>query len=480
MAVKKELVKIVGENYVFDELENLGSYLKDFSSEPTFSLKPAFLPRFIVQPSSSREIQEILKLANIYNTPIIPCSSQVHFYGLTVPKKEGGIILDLRRMNRISMADAANRTIKIEAGVTWEQFCLELKRQRYRSMIPLLPHSLKSVVTSWLEREVPLSPVYEYGEPLLSMEIVWPTSEIFRTGSASTPGFPKSIARGVNPHGPGLDWFRLLTGAQGTMGIVTWAILKVELPPPTNELFIIPFEKIQDAVKFIYKSQRLMLGDECFLLNNLNAKIILRERAEIKKLSEWPWMLILVLSGSLRRPEEKIMYEKKALKELLSEFKVEPIPCNMLSVEELVSTFRNPWPNTLTYWKHLLKGYCQDIFFITTLNKVKLFIEVLAELAVKHDYDLKNVGCYVQPIERGRACHCEFNFYYKQDEVDNVRNLYIDVARSFQKLGAFYTRPYGVLADIVYSEAVDYANLLKRLKKLLDPKGIMNPGSLCF
>lgn len=66
-------------------------------------------------------------------------------------------------------------------------------------IMPLLPHSERSVLTDYLEREVPTNTVYDYGEPLQSIEVVWPTGEIFRTGSASVTGYPDSKSRGANP-----------------------------------------------------------------------------------------------------------------------------------------------------------------------------------------------------------------------------------------------------------------------------------------
>jgi FAD/FMN-containing dehydrogenase len=46
--------------------------------------------------------------------------------------------------------------------------------------------------------------------------------------------------------------------------------------------------------------------------------------------------------------------------------------------------------------------------------------------------------------------------------------------------GAFFTRPYGELAKLVYGKAVGYTAALKRVKKLFDPNSVMNPGNLCF
>jgi FAD/FMN-containing dehydrogenase len=64
--------------------------------------------------------------------------------------------------------------------------------------------------------------------------------------------------------------------------------------------------------------------------------------------------------------------------------------------------------------------------------------------------------------------------------VDHVRNLWLEVSEKFIDGGAFFDRPYGAWADMVYSRAGTYTQKLKELKKELDPNNILNPGHLCF
>lgn len=61
-----------------------------------------------------------------------------------------------------------------------------------------------------------------------------------------------------------------------------------------------------------------------------------------------------------------------------------------------------------------------------------------------------------------------------------VADLYREAATSMMNEGAFFTRPYGELASMVYDRAANYTMTLKRVKGVFDPKNIMNPGNLCF
>ena len=485
MQVKKALEEIVGAEFVFDEPEALKAYSRDYS------LEPQGIPNYVVQPKNTEEIQKVIKLANESRIPVIASSSTVHFYGSTIPK-QGGIVLDLRRMNKILKVDELNRRAIIEPGVNWEQLQGELSKYNFMVMSPLLPHPKRSVLTSYLEREAFLNPRWEYGDPLQSMEVVWGNGDIFRTGSASVPGYPESLSEGVLPQGPGtIDFYRLIQGSQGTMGVVAWASIKVEHLPRVNKTFFIPVNRVEDIIDFIYRIQKRRIGYECFLLDRLNLATILTEK--------WPedfnnlrktlplWTLILILSGTIRRPEERVGYEEEALREInKGEFPslqlLTALPGAPGMERRLPGMLRQPWLEE-AYWKFRYKGACQELFFITTLERAPEFIKVVDSSASKYGFDLADIGHYVQPIDFGASCHCEFNFYYDPKDlagVERIKKLYPEIAQGLINLGALFTRPYGVLAELVYNRATSYTLALKKVKSIFDPNNILCPGNLCF
>ena len=105
------------------------------------------------------------------------------------------------------------------------------------------------------------------------------------------------------------------------------------------------------------------------------------------------------------------------------------------------------------------------------------------EIAIRHNYPIRDIGVYIQPIEHNRACRPEFSFFYDPEnanEKNAIRALYKEAATALINEGAVFTRPYGDLAPIVYERATSYATHLRRLKKIFDPNNIMNPGNLCF
>jgi FAD/FMN-containing dehydrogenase len=485
MQIKSELAKIVGKEYVSDTMKDRELYSRDQS------LLPPGMPDAIVWPASSEEVGKVVAWCNKNNVPVVPVSSRVHFHGCSIPK-QGGLVVDLSRMNKILEIDLDNRLVRFEAGVTWEQLAVALKKKGMRAIMPLMPHGERSVLTDSLEREVPTNVVYDYGEPTQSIEVVWPTGEVFRCGSASVNGFPDSKSRGANPSGPGLDFYRFVQGAQGTMGIVTWLSLKIESIPRIDKILFAPVDDLTYAIDFLYRILPRRIGQECLLLNGTDLATIVAEDMDedFEKLRATlpPWTLVLVISGLLRRPEEKIAYEENFLAEVLrNEFPKMGLTDNLPGFpglgRKLLPMLRAPWPTKLPYWKNRMRGGCQSLFFITKPNQVPMFIDIMDIVASRYGYPMADVGIYVQPIEHNRACQVEFNFFYNPEDGGEkalVADLYRDAADAMFAEGAFFTRPYGELAQMVYDRAAGYTMALKRVKHVFDPKNIMNPGNLCF
>ncbi len=485
MNLKVRLSGIVGENNYSDDKEQLKVYSRDFS------YAPSGMPNYIVKPASSEEVSAVVKLCNEFRVPVVPCSSKLHFYGATIPK-EGGVMLDLSRMDKIFEIDPDNRRVRFEAGVTWQKLTEELEKAGYRVIMPLAPPAERSVLTDFLEREEPTNQVYDYGEPLQAMEVVWPTGEIFRMGSASVNGYPDSASKGGNPSGPGLDFYRFFQCAQGTMGVVTWTNLKIESIPKIDKVLFAPLDDIEYGIDFLYRIMPRRIGQEVLLLNDVDLAAILSEKwpDDFNRLSAElpPWTLVLVISGLLRRPEEKIAYEEHFLADLIkNEFTdlrlEENLPGFSGIRKKMLNVLRKPWPKDLPYWKSRVKGACQNLFFHTRPERVPEFISIIEDISTQYGYPIDEIGMYIQPIEHNRACRPEFSFFYNPEnegETAVIADLYKEAARVFLNEGAVFSRPYGDLAPIVYEKAASYAFALKRLKKTFDPNNIMNPGRLCF
>jgi FAD/FMN-containing dehydrogenase len=476
MDLTKELAEIAGTESVATDDSNLENYSVDQNLIKTRK------PSCVVYVKNTEEVRDVVRYANKSCIPVTPRSSLVRFYGASVPS-QGGILMDLSRMNRILAVDEPDLMVKIEPGVTWAQLQKELEKYGMMVCQPLLPHGKKSVLTSALEREPIIIPKYEYNETFLSGEVVLGNGALFYLGSAMGKSHKGGSPEGFLPSA------RLFTGAQGTLGVITWANLKAAYLPAMDKLFFIPFENIENLIKAAYRIQRLMLGNECFALNSLNLAAILAgdtsNKLEVLRASLPPWTLILCLSGFKRQPQGRIEYEEEALMNISSELNFKPstsLPGVTQSGDTIINMLRKPWAKD-TYWKNLYKGACRDVFFHTTMNRVPEFNNTMETLSYKHGYLNNDISFYLQPIEQGRICYCQYGFHFDPDdaaEAEKVHRLYLEASETVTNMGGIFTTPYGPQAEMVYSRAAAFPRVMKVVKNAVDPNNIMNPGKLCI
>jgi len=477
MALKDDLSAILGVDYVTDDPEILGNYASDWSP-----VQPR-RPDLVCRPGSTEEVQKVVKYANDRSIPVTPRSSSVGYYGGGIPS-QGGIILDLSRMNKILQIDPRNKKVKIEAGVTWSQVQTEAAKAGMMVCSPLLPHLAKSVVTSALEREPIIIPKTEYSDQVLSQELVLANGELFWTGTALGKAmkdqcFPDAFVPGA----------RLWNGAQGTLGITTWANIKAEFLPVKDKAFFIAFDRLSDLIEPLYRIERRMLGYECFALNRINLAAILAGGigGDFDKLKDKlpNWTVILILSALDYLPDEKIAYEEEALEEIAKALKLKPVHtlAGITGLDaKLPAMLRKPWAGD-TYWKHRHTGASADIFFHTTLDRAAEFEDAINKAAPKFGLKASDIGGYLQPIDRARAGFLQFGLHYHPEnkaEAIRAKDLHRQASETVANMGGFFTTPYGQWADLVFSHTAGYTNTLKIVKDAYDPKHILNPGKLCF
>lgn len=482
------LTELIGKQKVINKPGALDGYSHDNS------FTPPMRPRLVVQPRSADDVQKIVVWANQTMTPLVPVSSgEPHFRGDTVPSTPEAVIVDLSRMDKIVRIDRRNRMVIIEPGVTYVQLQPALAKEGLILSTPLLPRQSKSVVASLLEREPTLIPKYNYTlpEPLRCLEVVWGNGEMLRTGEAGGyyPTLEQQWEMGlaqVFSGGPGqVDYYRLVSGAQGSMGIVTWASVKCEILPKVHRFFFIPADDLTGLIKCAYQLLRVRLGDEFVVLNSANLAAILIRDADAIQAAKGvlpPWVIIIGIAGRDLFPEEKVDFQEKDTRDIVQQSGLELLPeVSGIAGDQVMSTVLNPSPEP--YWKLAYKGACQDVFFMTTLDKVREFVSTVFARANALQYPAQDIGIYLQPQHQGTSCHCEFNLPYNPGdkiETDRVRELLETCSEALIRQGAYFSRPYGIWADMVYNRDAHNKEVIGTIKGIFDPNNILNPGKLCF
>jgi FAD/FMN-containing dehydrogenase len=490
MIQEVSMVKEIDE--LDDALIKDPSILEEYASD--FSFVPPVRPASLVRPKTREEVVNVVRWASRTKTPLVPVSSgPPHFRGDTVPSIGGSVVVDLGGMKRIVRITRRNRVALIEPGVTFGELVEELRVEGLRPNMPFLPRSTKSVLASLLEREPVTIPKYHWdiSDPLACMEIVFGNGEVFRTGEAAGPGdIEEQWASGAfqkAPYGPGpMHWHRLIQGAQGTMGIVTWASLRCELLPRIEEPFFVPSSELTKLIEVSHWLVRMRLVNECFLLNSTVLAICSSKRwpDDYKTLASDlpPFLLFFNLAGYEYFPEERVGSYLKGVKQILQRMALEAkkAVCGVSAIDFL-SMLKRPSPDP--YWKLRLRGACHDIFFITAGQKLEQQVLSMYEVIRSFDYPSDELGIYIQPIVQGTNIHCEFHLFYdpnEKGELERMRSLSKEAVVKLLEQGAFFSRPYDHTSRMILNRHASHVAALKKIKAIFDPEGIMNPGKLCF
>ncbi|MBN1322246.1 MAG: FAD-binding oxidoreductase [Thermoleophilia bacterium] len=488
MIKKQKLIDIVGRANVKDDAATLDAYSKDVS------FVNQTRPACVVKPRNAAEVKSLVQAANETLTPLVPVSSgPPHFKGGTVPGTGGAIIVDLSGMNKIFFVDRPRRVCMVEPGVTFGELVEATKKEGIRLNMPLMPRSTKSVVGSLLDREPVVMPKYQWdiSDPIACLEVVFGAGDDFRTGQAAGPGTIEEQWKvgGVQkaPYGPHVaTWHRLVQGAQGTMGIVTWASMRCELLPSLEEAFVVGSSDIKPLMEMAAWLIRLRMANECFLLSSTDLasmfadewpKDFKRLRAELP-----PWTLFYVVAGYDYFPEERVSSSLSDIADLAKRLGLDPArSVGSLSARRIMKAAQQPCPDT--YWKLRGRGACEDVVFLAPNDNAKGFYDIMCGLADKAGYPVSDLGTYIQPMVQGCGCHVEFNLFYDPDnqkEACQVKDLGDQATKTLMNAGAFFSRPYGNNARAIMNRDAASVAVLGKLKKVFDPNGIMNPGKLCF
>jgi hypothetical protein len=485
--VENGLDKIVGKENVLTDPD----ILREYTGGSAFIKGKT--PGCVVRPANIDELQGVVRWANENKTPLVPVSSgPPHFRGDTVPGAAGAVIVDLRRMNRIIRVNAPNRVAIVEPGVTFGELQAELAKAGMCAYMPLAPRSTKSVLSSVLERDPLLMPGVHFDstDPMLCVEIVFGTGDKMRTGEAAGPDTLEQqweIGKAqISPFGPTqMDPQRLVSGAQGTIGIVTWMSLKCRFLSEISRAFLIPGDSLESLIELTYYLTRIRFTGSIFILNGCNLAGLMRtDSQEIAALRDSlpDWVLFVSCEGYGPMPEEKVAYLETDLQEQAAsrglELKTDIAGVNAEAFARLL-----PMPSPEPYWKSRLKGGFSDIFFLTTLGKTPEFASVMSELAQQQGFPAAHIGAYIQPVVQGTSCHCEFNLYYdpsSQSEADLTKKMAAEAVNLLEEKGAFFSRPYAGWVDAAYRRAADTAEMQKKVKDIFDPNWVLNPGKLCF
>jgi len=421
-------------------------------------------PDVVVTPETAEGVAKVLKIANTYKIPVTPWGGGSGSQGGALPLY-GGIALDTKKLNRVIEVDEESLTITAETGCNMQQLEWATEKAGFSTMH--LPASIAcATLGGFLAHRGTGVLSTKYGkieDMVMSLEVVTPEGEIINT-------LP------VPRHASGPDLTQIYVGSEGTLGVMTKATLKIHPIPESRKFHAFLFKDMHTA---------MAAGAEIMATRLRPAVIRLYDTPETAKLIKKVLgierdgaYLVFGFDGS----EDLVDLEMGKACEI----------CRKQDPEDLGTEMGQTW------WDNRYKFFYPPYMFqlpqaFGTLDTVATFAKIenvywaMKNVVEENFPDATFIGHFSHWYEWGCMLYARFIIEEPPQDPTQAAALYNKIwdmaIRAAIAEGGVINEHHGVglklgrMMPDLYGPAFD---VLKRIKKALDPNGIMNPGKMGF
>jgi glycolate oxidase len=457
--VLTHLKQIVGDQYVFVDKDILSVYGHDETEDLLY------IPEVVVKPVSAKEISEIMLLANEKVIPVTPRGAGTGLSGGALPV-HAGIILSMERFNRIIEIDERNLQATVEPGVINEIFKNAVAEKGL--FYPPDPASKGSCFLGGNVAESSGGPkCVKYGttkDYILNLEVVLPTGEIIYTGANTLK------------NSTGYNLTQLMVGSEGTLGIATKIIVKLIPLPKYDLLMLVPFRSLDEACTavsevfragFIPSALELMERDALDWVSRFVKSSVVKIEDDIEA-----HLLIEVDGNDL----DVLMKEMEAIAELMTKYNIGDV------------LFADSAAQKQELWR--LRRGINEAVKNNSISKEQDTVVPRAELPklvkgvkkIGEKYSFKTV-CYGHAGDGNLHIRLiKGDLSDEQWNGDYIKKAIAEIFTICKELGGTISGEHGIglvqqeYMNIVFSERA--LELQRSIKKIFDPKNILNPGKM--
>jgi glycolate oxidase len=462
--IVQELQKIIGEKNVIIDPEKKLDYSHD-----EFSLSDiAKEPEIVVKPESTKEVSEILCLANREWIPVTPRGGATGLCGGCVPIFEG-IVLSLERMNRIVEVDKPNQMIVVESGVMLMDFYARVEEAGL--FFPPHPGDETAMIGGVIATNAGGARAVKYGvvrNYIRGLEVVLPSGAVIHLGGK------------LMKSSTGYNLMNLLIGSEGTLGIITKAIIQLMPSPQTSRSLIIPYDELEQAIDTVPEliSQKILP----MAVEFIPKEVIQITEKFLRK--QWPvtlgstYLLIILDATSedqmdkLSEQVAEICMENQALDVFVADS-----PSKQQQVLEIRSKIYEA-----------IKAQTLEILDIAVPRaEIAKHVRRVQEVSEKYGIWLPTFGHAADGnvhthIMKAKYEDGEIVPLPEEDWKAKFGKVREDLYRDCKERGGVISGEHGIgivkkpyLSYVLEDETID---LMRGIKKLFDPNNILNPGKI--
>jgi alkyldihydroxyacetonephosphate synthase len=461
-----DLVGVLGYDDVSrDEVERQ-AYIGDVSflgkTMPVHDLQ-VDKPDFVVWPRTREQVAEVLRIANAHKTPVTPYCGGAGVQGAAVPLY-GGIVLDVKKLNKILNIDETNLTVTCQTGVIGQELewalnarqctCAHLPQSGYCSGVGgfLAGHSAGVLSTKY----------GKMANMVLGMEVVLPTGQIIRTRPV-----PQSAA------GPNLN--HLFIGSEGTLGVITEATLAIHPLPEERRFRSFQFKSLHAGMEACRKILRRGL---------VPATLRLSDEVESREYYKREGAFMTISFDGFK---DLVDLEEREMMKIAAEAEgvdLGPEPGDRWWNHRFSSVYPKDEGGPLDMGRHTFAvGNVIDsagsFTYLEAINAEmrKEVLRIPGSTFMAHFSHWYKTGGMMYPYV---VNHDARN---RDEMVDRYFRLHRAAVGAIHRLGGTMTHHHGVgltLRGFMRDEFGAGFEVLQSIKKTLDPNNIMNPGKLGF
>ncbi len=449
-----QLQKIVGKEAVLTAKEDLNAYSYDGTT--TW----AHMPDVVVLPTTAEQVSQILKLANEKRIPVTPRGAGTNVSGGSIPIK-GGIVLCTTRMNKILDINKTNFTAMVEPGVVLQDFNMALAKQGL--FYPPDPQSFLGCTMGGTVAENAGGPYcVKYGvtkQYVLGLEVVLANGYVMKLGGVTVK------------NRTGYELVMLFTGSEGTLGVITKITLRLLPMPPASKTIMAVFDDMAVGGEVV---SNIMASGVVPAKIEFVDNFVLRRIEEMTPMGlpvDAKALLLIQADGSPAAVEA----ETRQIVDLLRKGGAKEIKVAKDAAEAAM------------YWKMRSAGFAATFGAAHTVmaedvavprDKLPEFIRKLDEISQRTGFFISYLG----HAGDGNLHPSIFTDIRNKKEFAKAQKTMEEIFEAAMSLGGVLSGEHGIGLEKqrFLKRAMDPValNLMRKIKGILDPNNILNPGKI--
>ena len=433
-------------------------------------------PEAVVDALTTEEVAAVMKIAYDNNIPVTPRGAGTGLVGACVPLA-GGIVINTTKMNKILSYDLNNFVVKVECGVLLNDLAEDCVKQGL--MYPPDPGEKFATLGGNVSTNAGGMRAVKYGatrDYVRAMTVVLPTGEVVKFGST------------VSKTSSGYSLLNLMVGSEGTLGIITELTLKV-IPAPKEVIsLVIPFEQLSDCIATVPKFKMNHLDPQA--LEFMEKAIVIKSERYVGK-SVYPQVIDGVEAGAylLVTFDGKTKDELDEIIEEASEIVFDNNAIDVL-VADTPAKIKDAWAARSSFLE-AIKAETNWRDGIEMLDECDVVVP-LDQIApyVQYVYGVgERLGLQIESF--GHAGDGNLHIYTIGDDKISVEDFKKKAEEFFDDIYAKATEVGGLVSGehAIGSGKLEYLaksvgptqmKIMEDIKRVFDPKMILNPGKVCY